>query len=446
MAQILFLMFAGGAAGLITFAIMEPFVPSVFSTLEWARWENRLVLLLGGSIGLAIGGAYGKIQGSRAHLGIGLAGGLFGGALLATLGHALGGTIASAIIPAGSDAFLPLRILFRVLALAPLGAFVGMVIGIPGRSVRRALSGAIGGLLGGAVGALAFDLVSNALAGARLAAAVGEGPVEIGGPGRAVYCVALGAGIGLCAGIVENLSRKAWVRLVLGRNEGKDWVIDTPQTYLGSSELAQVPLFGDPSVVPYHACILKQGGTYRIADAGSPAGTFVNGQRVGDAVLQHGDTIQIGSFQLQFLLRSGPAPVRGPEQPAGPYAMSSPHPAPVQPPVPTSTLGQPTIQAPQATTTVAGWSLVATDGPFAGQRFPIPSETEIGRESVGIPLTGDAMASRRHARLAPGPAGLVIQDLGSTNGTYINGQRVAEAVARPGDTVRIGATTFRVEG
>jgi pSer/pThr/pTyr-binding forkhead associated (FHA) protein len=38
-----------------------------------------------------------------------------------------------------------------------------------------------------------------------------------------------------------------------------------------------------------------------------------------------------------------------------------------------------------------------------------------------------------------------LADLGSTNGTYVNGQRVLSATLKPGDLVRIGATTFRVE-
>ncbi|MEA2480198.1 MAG: hypothetical protein QOJ07_2120, partial [Thermoleophilaceae bacterium] len=71
----------------------------------------------------------------------------------------------------------------------------------------------------------------------------------------------------------------------------------------------------------------------------------------------------------------------------------------------------------------------------------------IGRSSAGEgALGGDPELSRRHARLYRDATGaLVIEDLGSTNGTWVNGQRAAAAVRlAPGDTLRIGRTTFQV--
>jgi len=57
----------------------------------------------------------------------------------------------------------------------------------------------------------------------------------------------------------------------------------------------------------------------------------------------------------------------------------------------------------------------------------------------------DSQASRRHASVTPLPTGVALTDLGSTNGTFLNGQRVQTASARFGDTIKIGGTTFRVE-
>jgi pSer/pThr/pTyr-binding forkhead associated (FHA) protein len=54
--------------------------------------------------------------------------------------------------------------------------------------------------------------------------------------------------------------------------------------------------------------------------------------------------------------------------------------------------------------------------------------------------------SRRHCRLAPDRGGVLVRDLGSTNGTQINGQRVVEGVLRPGDVLSIAYCRYQLEG
>jgi pSer/pThr/pTyr-binding forkhead associated (FHA) protein len=55
------------------------------------------------------------------------------------------------------------------------------------------------------------------------------------------------------------------------------------------------------------------------------------------------------------------------------------------------------------------------------------------------------MASRRHASFALDAGGLTLTDLGSTNGTLVNGQKVSKASLKIGDIIQIGTTQFRVE-
>jgi pSer/pThr/pTyr-binding forkhead associated (FHA) protein len=91
-------------------------------------------------------------------------------------------------------------------------------------------------------------------------------------------------------------------------------------------------------------------------------------------------------------------------------------------------------------------ALVVRDGPSAGQRVDVVGEVELGRADTDA-LREDAEASRRHAVVRSGPSGLEIEDLGSSNGTWVNDERVAGT--RPlqaGDRVRIGRTSFEVEG
>ena len=57
-----------------------------------------------------------------------------------------------------------------------------------------------------------------------------------------------------------------------------------------------------------------------------------------------------------------------------------------------------------------------------------------------------AQVSRRHCCLAPDRDGVLVRDLGSTNGTRINGQRVEEGVLRPGDQLSIAHCRYQLEG
>ena len=82
---------------------------------------------------------------------------------------------------------------------------------------------------------------------------------------------------------------------------------------------------------------------------------------------------------------------------------------------------------------------------MTGQRYPINGTLEIGREAAGVPLSFDTSASRRHASVMASPGGTILSDLGSTNGTFVNDQKVQAATLVKGDVVRIGITTFKVE-
>jgi pSer/pThr/pTyr-binding forkhead associated (FHA) protein len=92
-----------------------------------------------------------------------------------------------------------------------------------------------------------------------------------------------------------------------------------------------------------------------------------------------------------------------------------------------------------------GPALVAVSGPATGQRFPLVAPIEIGREAHGLTLTGDPQASRRHAKVEPIGNSWQVTDLGSTNGTLVNGTRVTTAMLRPGDVLTIGSSQFRFE-
>jgi hypothetical protein len=83
-----------------------------------------------------------------------------------------------------------------------------------------------------------------------------------------------------------------------------------------------------------------------------------------------------------------------------------------------------------------------------GDEFPLNSApVTLGRGGQNdLVLTGDEFASARHARVEARPDGVWVQDLESTNGTYVNGARVAGAMRlTAGDVLRVGETDLLVE-
>jgi hypothetical protein len=84
--------------------------------------------------------------------------------------------------------------------------------------------------------------------------------------------------------------------------------------------------------------------------------------------------------------------------------------------------------------------------PVEGREHPVAAGMTIGREGCEVNLN-DPEVSRRHAALreVAGGGGLAIEDLGSTNGTFVNGERIAAVTAlSDGDSVRLGGTEWTV--
>jgi pSer/pThr/pTyr-binding forkhead associated (FHA) protein len=83
--------------------------------------------------------------------------------------------------------------------------------------------------------------------------------------------------------------------------------------------------------------------------------------------------------------------------------------------------------------------------PVTGRVVPVTPGAVIGRSSCDVVLP-DPEVSRKHAVVRDGVDGPTIQDLGSLNGTFVNGRRIEEpTVLKAGDTVRFGNTIWHVD-
>jgi pSer/pThr/pTyr-binding forkhead associated (FHA) protein len=83
---------------------------------------------------------------------------------------------------------------------------------------------------------------------------------------------------------------------------------------------------------------------------------------------------------------------------------------------------------------------------LAGQRYPLDRPRVIGRSDDADIIIDDGYASEFHVRVGVQEREVMLNDVGSTNGTYLNGRRVSvPTVIGKGDSIQIGKTIFEVQ-
>jgi len=105
------------------------------------------------------------------------------------------------------------------------------------------------------------------------------------------------------------------------------------------------------------------------------------------------------------------------------------------------------VRAQQAPTARATLSVVSSPTLPAARRLTIVEATTVGRSpDCALHLDHDEYVSSRHAQITPAENGVWVEDLRSTNGTYVNGAQVTTArLLQAGDVIRIGETQLQVE-
>jgi pSer/pThr/pTyr-binding forkhead associated (FHA) protein len=206
-----------------------------------------------------------------------------------------------------------------------------------------------------------------------------------------------------------------------------------------------------------HAEIRPGPTGYVLADS-SANGTVVNGIRIeGTRILARADVIRIGTDEFRFYA-DAPAPAAAPP-PAAVGARQrlndTMHGIPVAPPPAMSvpmlndTLhGIPATPAPGTVPALAPLaSLLVRSGVLKGQRLPVRAAVvNVGRAEFNDVILPEPSVSTQHAKLQRREGVWVISDLGSTNGTFVDGERVrGEAPLAPGATVKLGEVTVLFE-
>ncbi|MFF8675111.1 FHA domain-containing protein [Streptomyces sp. NPDC015242] len=254
--------------------------------------------------------------------------------------------------------------------------------------------------------------------------------------------------------------------LVLESN-GRTWTLDPSRAYtLGRDPQGDV-VFDDARVSWRHATVSFNGRSWVIEDHGSTNGTFVQGQRIHQMELGPGSAVNLGNatdgprLNLSGAAASVAAPQAQPQQ--QPYAAQGANPgwaqqAPAQQTPPQQQAGwqqsqQPAAHIPQQQGPggVAGAPPVYGDrSPTTFHQFSLGRVMRIGRALENELVVSDLQVSRHHAEFHATPDGrMEIRDLGSHNGTYVNGQPIPKGGSQllgPADVVGVGHSTFRIVG
>ena len=307
----------------------------------------------------------------------------------------------------GSEFYL---VMARIVGWSLMGLLLGAGVGIASLAAQNILKGAIGGISGGFVGGLLFDLI-GALS-------------QTGFLSRLIGFSVIGLAIGFFIGLVQELTKAAWVTVEAGRLKGRQFRLEGAAISIGRAEENPIGLFGDAAVQARHAVIEHRDANYVLRNLAVQAGTFVNGNRVETVALNEGDRIRIGGYELGFHTRVEPRREGGV----------------------VATTAAPIARPPIAPAAVAAGSprLIRADGEQLAIKIGAP--TRIGRALDNEIVLNDASVSRHHAVIEARNGAYVIRDLGSQNGTWLADQRVAEAPLGGGKTLRLGDVVLTFDG
>ncbi|MGZ3449565.1 MAG: FHA domain-containing protein [Polyangiales bacterium] len=225
-------------------------------------------------------------------------------------------------------------------------------------------------------------------------------------------------------GIGDVSVRARLVRIAKDGSEGAQHAVTADVTDIGRSE-GQILLADDPYLSARHARITTRPATdptgapsLVLVDLGSVNGVYVRLR--GPHALTHGDLLLLGQQVLRFEAVTEIEGARGPAMQHGVLLFGSPAPAS------RARLVQRTVE-----------------GLVRDVFYLVRDEFVMGRENGDRTFPEDVFMSRKHAAVRRDASGFVLQDLGSSNGTFV--QIHGEHVLRDGDQFRIGHHLFRVD-
>ncbi|MFF8912284.1 FHA domain-containing protein [Streptomyces sp. NPDC015032] len=262
--------------------------------------------------------------------------------------------------------------------------------------------------------------------------------------------------------------------LVLELN-GRTWTLDPSRSYtLGRDPQGDLTI-DDARVSWRHATISWGGRNWFIEDHGSTNGTYVQGRRIHQLEIGPGSAVHLGNAtdgpRLSIGAAAGadaysgqgaaaqqppgpqpadPAPQQGRQQAPQPQQQSAQAQEPQQPQAPHQQVMAEKPGAGRADGAAGAPPVYSDRSPTTFHQLALGRVMRIGRALENDLIVSDLQVSRHHAEFHATPDGrFEIRDLGSHNGTYVNGQPLSKsgsALIGPNDIVGVGHSTFRLVG
>jgi len=208
------------------------------------------------------------------------------------------------------------------------------------------------------------------------------------------------------------------MKLLFPNGEHAQVMLNDGVSRIGSAADCQVVL-DLPGIEARHCEIELNGMEARVRPLDGAA-VSVNGAQVsGEVEIRAGDRMALAEVQLRLA---------GVERAAAPAPRAA---APVD-----------DTGATRLRMALPKYILRGVSGAAFGKTFPVGKEMIIGRQQDSdIPIPAEEI-SRHHAKVKPTADGLMVEDMGSANGTYINGKRVQQGVLKAGDELRLDSIRF----
>ncbi|MFC1502503.1 FHA domain-containing protein, partial [bacterium] len=233
------------------------------------------------------------------------------------------------------------------------------------------------------------------------------------------------------AGLSEEEASSSKATILVKKDEETilDFTIDDLPVEIGRKSENHIVL-DEKNVSRKHARIVMKENQYFIEDLGSTGGTQLNGEAVTEKDIHTGDVIQIGGYQLSF--DSG-----NPEDERTVFEADE-----------STVLEEGTALDEDRTQFYEEPSaklVVVKSDNLEGDIELGEGEMVFGREDTADVALDDKRASREHCKIFLAENQFTIADLGSSNGTFVNGQKISEKALENGDRIQIGSTMLEFQ-
>lgn len=223
------------------------------------------------------------------------------------------------------------------------------------------------------------------------------------------------------------------MRLHFPNKEHADIIVAPGETAIGAAPDNNV-VVGKPGIAAHHVSLAVSERSIVLAVRDAQARVHVNARPVREkALLRLGDTVSLDT--VQFVLKPDrdesirtkvPAPARGAATPPPPSSEDE-------------------LNATRARLAPPKVVLRGVSGSYFGRIVPVRGRLVIGRGSDCDLVLDEPEMSRRHAVIENSGDGIYLRDLGSANGTFVNGVQVRDAVLHPDDQIAFDQNRFLLE-